>query len=132
MTKKIITFGIVAVLLTVTFTGCGGNAISYSWSSSGLTHSEKIDSWELSAKKVNGHCARKIDFSSENLDALNVVSTNSVGVVSIVMTQGDTKITTDISGEYDGNIDMGDFEPGRIGIRLEFEHAENVVLSVRW
>jgi hypothetical protein len=43
--------------------------------------------------------------------------------------QGDTERTFDITGEFNENIDMRGFEPGRIRLRLVFENAENVMES---
>ncbi len=132
MKKRIALFAGMVALLIVILTGCGGMAVSSSWSYSGLKHTVEENSWEISASRVNGNASRNIEFSADNLAALHAENTNGAGNISILLTQGDTKKTVDVSGDFNDDIDMSDFEPGKVRLRLEFKNTEGVSISVTW
>ncbi len=129
--RLVICVGILA-LLTVILAGCGGMTMSSSWSHTGLSHTEEENSWEITASKVNGHTSRSQEFSADNLAALHVQNTNGAGNVSVLLTQGDTEKTVDVTGEFNESIDMAGFEAGSLTLRLNFENAEDVSIMITW
>ena len=89
-------------------------------------------SWRTSTSRANGSSRVDYTFSATDLEAMHVSSTNSGGRILLVLIQGDTERIFDITSEFNSNIDMNDFEPGRIRLRLEFTNAENVEIVVNW
>jgi len=130
MLKRITALGLL-LILAVTLIGCG-TAVSYSWVATTVSSNAKVDSWTISAKSIDGHASRNIDMTSEKLAALHAENTSSDGGVFLVMTQGDTEKTFDLSGEFNGSIDTSAFEPGRVKLRLNFEKAKDVKVYINW
>jgi len=130
MKKRHIALVGILALLVIVLAGC--SVTTTSWSGTGLSKSLGSTGWTVSARTVNGHIAGKVSFAADNLAALHVDSANSGGTVTLTLTQGDVKSTVDISGEYNENVDMSDFAPGSIQLRLDFERAEAVKTVVRW
>ena len=129
-------FSLVMVVATIiVMTACSSETrVVSSWTTSGtLTHNNEVDSWLISVNRVNGNSRRDITFTSESLTALHVENTNSNGSVNLIITQGETERMIDISGNFNEILDISDdFEPGSIRLRLEFENAENVRVSLSW
>jgi hypothetical protein len=131
MKKRLTTFGVL-VLLAVVLVGCA-NVVTNAWSYTGMSKNDaKDDSWAISAKTVDGYASRSLDLNAANLAALHVDNTNSEGKVFLVLTQGDTEKTFDISGKFNGEIDTSAFEPGKIKLRLNFEKVKDLDLYVKW
>lgn len=122
--------GIVAGVLAIVFTREG--VVIKSGFLSNVSSFVKNDTWITSARKINGHCRVDKTLDSDNLLALRANSTNSVGKVFLKLIQGDVEKTIDITGEFNDEIDMDEFKPGRIRMRLEFEDAETVNVVVSW
>jgi len=132
--KKIFSLVMVVAAIIVMAACASETRVVSSWTTSGtLTHYNEADSWFISVNRVNGHSRRDVTFTSESLSALHVQNTNSNGSVILIITQGETERRVDISDNYNEILDISDgFEPGSIRLRLEFEHAENVRVSLRW
>jgi len=136
MKMKFIIIGVVAILViaaivvAIAFTR-EGVVVKSGAISGGLSY-VKNDTWSTTASKFNGHCRVDKTFDSDNLAAFYVNSTNSSGKVFLIIIQGDVEKTIEITGEFNDKIDMSEFEPGRIRLRLEFEHAEDLNVSVSW
>jgi len=136
MKIKFIIIGVVAMLviaaivLGIVFTR-EGVVVKSGAISGGLSY-VKNDTWSTTASKFNGHCRVDKTLNSDNLATFRVNSTNSDGKVFLKLTQGDVEKTIEITGEFNDKIDMGEFKPGRIRLRLEFEHAEDVNISISW
>ena len=126
---------LIAVAFVIVTTACSSETrVVSSWTTSGtLTHENEVDSWLISINRVNGSSRRDINFTTESLTSLHVENTNSDGNVSLVISQGETEQTIDISDNFNEILDISDtFEPGSIRLRLEFENAENVRVSLSW
>ncbi|MDR2956909.1 MAG: hypothetical protein LBU61_01840 [Coriobacteriales bacterium] len=134
MRKRIITCGllIVSIVLVIALIGCSDKAMSYSWSTTGESHDVQADSWTILAKTVDGHASRNVEMSSDNLKAIHIENTNTVGSVFLVVTQGKTEETYTITGPFSGGIDTSMFSPGKLTLRVNFEKAENVSLVITW
>jgi archaellum component FlaG (FlaF/FlaG flagellin family) len=131
MSKRLIAF-IGALALVAALAGCGGNSMSNAWSALNESHTIEAESWTISASAVNGHAARKVNLSSDNLAALHVKNTNRGGKVFLVLAQGGAEESFDVSGSFDGSIGAGAFLPGKITMRLNFESAKDVDVAVSW
>jgi len=138
--KKLILFIVIGVLAIGAIVGGTlmfvfsreGIAVS-SWSGSGIKISNAVnDTWTVTAGSLSGNSRMDITFDEAKLAALHVKSTDDGGKVTLVRIQGDVERATDISGEFDGAIDMTDFEPGRIRLRLEFDRAEGLSTVISW
>lgn len=121
---------IVAVVLAVIFTREG--VVVKSGSSSVAISYVKNDTWTTTASSVNGNYRVDKTFDSGNLASFHASSTNSIGKIVLKLIQGDVEKSIDITGEFNDKIDMSEFEPGRIRLRLEFEHATDLSISVSW
>lgn len=121
---------IVAIVLAVIFTREGA-VVKSGLISGGLSY-VKDDAWSTTASGINGYCRVDKTLSADNLAAFHVSSTNNGGKVFLIVTQGDAEKTFEVTGEYNDTVDMSEFEPGRIRLRLEFENAKDVNVSVSW
>lgn len=139
MKKRIIIIGvvamlviaaIVAVVLVKAFTSEG--VVVNSGVSSGYSTYVKNNTWSTTADKINGHCRVDITFDSDNLAVFRANATNSSGKVFLKLIQDEVENAIDITGEFNDKLDMGDFKPGRIRLRLEFEESENVHVVINW
>ncbi|MDR2569773.1 MAG: hypothetical protein LBD23_05695 [Oscillospiraceae bacterium] len=117
-----------------TFTTSGGTGFTF-----GVTPGEKggisnvsNNTWKVSPSSANGSSRIDYTFTTANLEAMTVTSTNSEGNISLTFTQGDTERIFDIAGEFHENIDMSGFESGRIRLRLVFDNAKDVNTVVSW
>jgi hypothetical protein len=117
-----------------TFTTSGGTGFTF-----GITPGERggisnvsNNTWRASPSSANGSSRIDYTFTTANLEAMTVRSTNSEGKISLSFTQGDTERIFDITGEFHENIDMSGFEPGRIRLRLVFDNARDVNTVVSW
>ena len=132
--KTIISLMIIMAAI-VAITACSGETrVVSTWTMSGaLTHNIEANSWLISINRVNGNSRRDVTFTSESIRALHVENTNNGGSVALVITQGEAQRRIDISGNFNEILDISDdFEPGSIRLRLEFESAENVRVSLSW
>ncbi|MCL2361322.1 MAG: hypothetical protein FWC73_05875 [Defluviitaleaceae bacterium] len=126
---------VIIAAIIVAITACSSETrVVSSWTTSGtLTHNNEVDSWFISINRVNGNSMRDITFTSESLTELHVENTNSSGSVVLIITQDETERRIDISDNFNEILDISDdFEPGSIRLRLEFESAENVRVSLSW
>ena len=96
--------------------------------------------WTINADHANGYSRRTPVLTETELGAFHVSISSGGGNVSLRLEQQLTDIgsthrkqTIDFDGDFDGFIDLRDFhEPGRIAITVEFDHAEDVVVTIRW
>lgn len=121
---------IASIMLVIVFTR-EGVVVKSGKISGGLSY-VKDDTWSTSASKINGYCKVDKTFNSDNLAAFCVSSTNSDGKVFLKLIQGDVEKTIEITGEFNDKIDMSEFKSGRIRLRLEFEEAEDIDISISW
>lgn len=121
---------IAAIVLAIAFTR-EGVVVKSGMISGGLSYVQD-DTWSTSASKINGYCRVDKTFNSDNLAAFRVDGTNSGGKVFLTLIQGDVEKTIEITGEFNDEIDMSECKPGRIRLRLEFENAEDIDISVSW
>ena len=131
--KKLIVLG-VALLLVISLVGCGygGTSVSSSWSARGLSHVSRLDSWTITARSLNGMAERRLDLSAEELSAIQVDISDNNGAITLVLIQDDITEVFELSRGFNGTLDTGNFEAGRILMRLNFVNAEDVDLSVSW
>ena len=54
------------------------------------------------------------------------------GAITLVLIQDDITEVFELSRGFNGTLDTGNFEAGRILMRLNFVNAEDVDLSVSW
>ena len=128
MKKSIAALLGITIMLAIALSGCNkahGGWIMYSYDKSD-------DGWTLKAKSADSSDTYDVDLNADNLSSFRVTSTSSEGKASLIITQGETEKTIDISGEFNENIDMGDFEPGTFSLRLSFEQAGNVNVAISW
>ena len=119
-------------VFAVPFVLFGSNAGLYSWSGTMLSRNDRADSWIISANTVNGNGRRNINFTYDNLNNLHVENKNGDGTVLIKLTQGNNEKTIDVTGEFNEYIDMRDFEPGRINMRIVFEKVRDLRIEIKW
>lgn len=138
MKKKTILIGLVAILVIAAIVGVmllitrGEGIVVNSGFTSGYSSHVKNDTWITSARSINGHCRVDKTFDADNLSAFRANATNSGGKVILKLIQGDVEKDIDMTGEFNGKIDMGEFAPGRVRMRLEFEHADAVSVVIHW
>ena len=87
--------------------------------------------WTISAERANGYSRRTPALRGVEMDVFHVISTGD-GNISLRIEQERHIETIDISNSFDGHIDLHRFEPGRIGITVEFDQAEDVNITIRW
>ena len=134
MKKILITLGFL-LMTVVTLISCVDTEnvpFIASWTNTSLSNKMEDNRWELSAKSCNGHATRNLDFHAHHLEALHVESTVGGGEAYLIISQDDTEKSIDITGEFNENIDMIGFGPGRIRLRLEFKRAENIDIIINW
>ena len=130
-------FSALAVMLMLAvFSGCNESvsiSVFHTWTTYGMqSHVMEADRWEVHVASVNGRAWRDINFSAENLGAIRVKSTNNYGEARLTLIQGYTRMTIDLTEEFYGLLDTGDFEPGEIRLQLDFINAESVSISINW
>lgn len=88
----------------------------------------------ISARRGNGTSRVTHTLNAQEMHAFHVDSSNSAGELVLILSQGDTSLYTDISGHFNGTINLHDagFEPGRIGMTLRFVHARDVSTIISW
>ncbi|MDR2569575.1 MAG: hypothetical protein LBD23_04660 [Oscillospiraceae bacterium] len=117
-----------------TFSTSGGTGFTFGVQAGGRGGISNVsnNSWRASPGRANGNSRVDYTFTAANLEAMTVRSTNAEGKISLTFTQGDIERTFDITNEFNENIDMSSFEPGRIWLRLEFDNATNVDTVISW
>jgi len=90
------------------------------------------NTWRATPYRANGSSRVDYTFTAANLEAMTVRSTNSEGRISLSFLQGDVERVFDITGGFYENIDISDFQPGRIRLRLGFENARDVDTFISW
>jgi len=112
--------------------GYGGTATTSSWSNSGLSQDSQLDSWSITADRVNGHSLRRLDLTAYQLANIFVASNHTSGAVNVVLIQGDNEQSFSIANDFSGILDTSNFEPGNIRMRLNFANAQDVDIYVSW
>jgi len=87
--------------------------------------------WTFTARNANGSERRSPNLNAAQLAAFHVLSDSGDGIM-LRLTQENRTELVDISGFFDGYIDMSAFEPGRVRVTLEFNHANDVDVKVSW
>ena len=88
--------------------------------------------WRFNAERANGRITRNPVLSAEELNTVFVMNSNSDGTVRLEVTQGNVERSFDLTDNFNGYLDMSDFNPGRIRMRLVFDGAIGVNTSVQW
>jgi len=88
--------------------------------------------WTFNASRANGRITRNPSLSAAELNTVFISSNNSEGEVRLILSQGDVEEIIYLSDNFSGYIDMSNFNPGRIRMRLIFDAARNVNTSIRW
>ena len=97
----------------------------------GLQDTVSNREWTVSAYRANGTIRRTFSLNEAELAAFHVTS-NSGGEVELSFEQGGRRETADISGIFDGPVDLRGFGPGRITITIKFIYAENANTVINW
>ena len=131
-TKQIISLmGLIVLLTTILLAGCDSSAQVGIF----MNRSDRLQNeiWTFTAGSANGHITRNINMTNENLAAFHVDSRGiNSGETSLIITQGDTTKTIDLTNGFNEHIDMQEFSPGRIRLRLQFDSARNVNMVISW
>ncbi|MCL2415568.1 MAG: hypothetical protein FWD01_02040 [Defluviitaleaceae bacterium] len=124
---------VITLSLMFVFSRFGGAWWSGSFSASNFSRHIRNDGINVSARSLNGHIQTNIDFdNAEALANIHTESTNASGEAMLILTQGNTERAFDISGQFNGNLDMSGFETGRIRFRFEFQNAQDVEIHINW
>ena len=132
--KGRVTVVILTLLMVASLAGCGygPHSVSHSWSARGVNSDVERDYWIINATSINGHTTRRLELSAAEIGALHVQSSNRAGGITVTLTQGDTVEVFDVSTSFDGLLDTGAFEGGRIRIRVDFDRAEGIEFHASW
>lgn len=118
---------VVAMLLT------RGGFVVKSGAMSGCMSLVRGTTWRTTAHRIDGHCRVDQSLDAGQLAALRVTSTNGSGRVVLLLSQGATTRSVDLSGGFDGPVDVHGFAPDRrTRLRVDFRDARDVRLDVRW
>jgi len=128
MKKRFFVMVGVLIILTTLLSGC----MTSSYSGVNVSSAFLPDHWSISASSINGYFSKTVNFSADQMAALQVKNTNSDGTVTLTLAQGSTVKTFDVSGTYEGNIDMSAFTTGKISMRLDFGSAKEVKTTMSW
>ena len=88
--------------------------------------------WTISADSANGYSRRNPVLNAVEMDAFHVTNISSAGNAALLVEQGNNSKTVAIPGGFDGYIDLSGFEPGRVQITVELDHAQDVNITIRW
>ena len=139
MNKKVIIIVILAVVVfaasitaIVLISVNREGVLSFTGSNSTMSSIRLDNGFTANAQRINGRHRMHANFTTANLNNLHVSNTNTTGQMYLELTQGDIVRRTDITGSFNGNIDTSAFEPGRVTVRVIYERAEEVNISVSW
>jgi hypothetical protein len=123
-----------AVLLFTAFfvAGCTGEEITVSWTATELSHEHTRGSWAVTADTIDGYAYRDVTFGTGNLVSFYAESGNRRGRVTLTLAQDGVEKVLTLDREYAGRVDMDGFKPGRVHMRLDFENATDLALSLNW
>ena len=140
-TKRLAQFGFLAVLVIVAVIGIlslfnrssrqPGVAVS-TGTFTMRPYNVTNDTWRVRSSRANGYSRVYYIFDETDLATMHVNSRNATGSIHLTFTQGDLERTVDISNEYYGYIDLSGFEPGEVRLRLEFEDAVQINITISW
>jgi len=122
------------LVMILTFAACGSDTTTVAtWTTSGtLVNERETDSWFISVGRANGHIRRDATFAADSLELVQIRSFNADGEITLTFTQGDSETVIDLSGGLDGFMNLIQFEPGTIGIRLDFNNATDIDIYIDW
>lgn len=136
--KKVV---LILIVLTVVFiAGCDNSLdnsyVRSAWRGTDLSYRVTDSGWSVAATALHGYSVRNLDFDAGSFGALRVTSVNDGGGVYLVITQ-DVDGTVlleeiDLTGGFAGSVDTSGFAPGRVEMRLRFERATDVRVSIEW
>jgi hypothetical protein len=126
--KRIFAAFTLLILIASVLTGCSGEGMRTSWSHSNLSAIVEDGGWAISAGRVNGHATRDVDIDSESM---YVFGTFSSGGVRVTISQGNKSEVITLTDNFAEYINMGEFSPGRVRLRIDFNeaHATHVILA---
>lgn len=87
--------------------------------------------WQISANRANGYSRITPILNTNELENFYVES-NGTGNILIRFEQAGREETVNLSGGFNGRIDLSHFSPGKIIITIEFENSQNVNISNHW
>lgn len=106
----------------ISFSGTGNDMLSINYE----------NGFSINAQHINGSHCMHVNFNTSNLNNLHVHNANTGGQMFFELTQGDIVRRTNITGNFNGNIDTSTFESGRVTMRVIYERAEGINFSVSW
>ena len=115
----------------VHFTTVDRFGVQHNGSFIGLQDTFNRREWTISAGSANGTSRRTFTLNRLDLDVFHVES-SAAGEIILRFQQGVRVETVDISGMFDGPVDLSGFNSGRIEITVEFVYAENVNIIINW
>ena len=108
------------------FSACGTDMLAFS---SNLLAG---NGWSYVAAQRTGTRHQDVSLGAESLAAFHVESFSESGLVTLVVTQGEVALELDISGDFADFVDLSDFEPGDLRLRLRFFEARRVDVTLTW
>ena len=110
-----------------------GGSVPMSSGSFSMTRDRlRDDSWEFSARSANGHVRRTPTLTAAQLNNLYVTSYSGDGV-TLRFEQGNIIESINLSGNViNQHINMSSFSPGRVRMKLEFNHARDIDVVISW
>ena len=131
--KRIIAFFSILAISAAALSGCGANTTIASWTTSGtVTNQSQDEGWFIAVARANGHIRRDATFTQDNIYHFFIRSSNTGGEVRLTLTQGDTEVEFDLTGETDVFPILSGFQPGNIRLRLDFDSATDVEVLITW
>lgn len=127
------TMAVVGITLAVVFTSERTTVNSGTFSN--FHSSARDDHWLVVARSANGRARIDRTLTAEELSNLRVEGAADGGIALRVEQRdsaGAFAMTVDLTGQVSGDIDLQAFDPGRIRLVLEFNHATDVNVTVRW
>jgi len=102
------------------------------WNTSGtLVHENEVDSWIISAGRINGNSQRAVTIDADRYLAIDSSSTG--GSISLTITQNEVIKTFDLTAESEVVIVLASyFEPGVIQLQLDFDESRDVYVNLAW
>jgi len=122
-------FGTISLVHADRFDRYGSRQIG---SFAGLEDDLRNGVWAISADSANGYSRRNPVLDAGEMDAFHVTNISAAGSAALRVEQGNNTQTVDIPVGFDGYIDLSGFEPGRVQITAEFDHAQDVNIIIRW
>jgi len=87
--------------------------------------------WTVSFGKSNAELSRRVNMKAGDLAAFRVIGNAESGKLFLRITQNNIEKVVDIT-DYNGPVDMREFQPGRVRLTLFNEDARNAGATLSW